>query len=269
MMMKYKVEGSGEPLVLVPGGLTGCISWEPYVQRLSPTREVVRVQLLGVQLGREDRPLPPDYSFATESEGLKAALDEIVPGRAVDIAAWSFGAASALFFALDNPERIRTLTLIEPPAFWVLNEPPRDPGFEELRRSSERTRKDVSTDELENFVHVVGITPSNIDPRQLPQWPLWLKYRKSLRANFAPFTTKGDRSKIDAFQPPVLLVKGTGSAPFLHAVIDELHKRLPNSEVVEYPAGHAPHLVSMDRFLNKMLSFQAEKARVAEKISTD
>jgi pimeloyl-ACP methyl ester carboxylesterase len=265
MKMKYKIEGSGEPLVLVPGGLTGCISWEPYAQRLSPTRKVVRVQLMSVQLGLENKPLPDGYSLKTESEALKAALDEAVPDQALDIAAWSFGAASTLLYAFDNPQRVRTLTLIEPPAFWVLDGSPRFPGFEELKQSSEETRENVSEDELVRFVHLVGITPPNIDPRSVPQWPTWMKYRRSLRANFAPFISTGDRAMVDAFQPPVLLVKGTGSAPFLHAVIDALHERLPNNEVVEYPAGHAPHLVSMDRFLPKMLSFQ-EKGKISEPI---
>jgi pimeloyl-ACP methyl ester carboxylesterase len=90
-----------------------------------------------------------------------------------------------------------------------------------------------------------------------------MKYRRSLRINEVPFTFRDDPMKLDYFQPPVLLVKGTGSASFLHAVIDVLHQRLPNNEVVEYPAGHAPHIVSMDRFLDKMRSFQAEKGPMA------
>jgi pimeloyl-ACP methyl ester carboxylesterase len=66
---------------------------------------------------------------------------------------------------------------------------------------------------------------------------------------------RDDPNKLDDFRPPVLLVKGTGSTPSLHAVIHELHHRLPNNEVVEYPAGHAPHLISIDLFLEKMTSF--------------
>jgi pimeloyl-ACP methyl ester carboxylesterase len=90
-----------------------------------------------------------------------------------------------------------------------------------------------------------------------------MRYRRSLRANTVPFEFRDDPGRLDDFQPPVLLVKGTGSAPFFHAVIDALGRRLPDSETVEYPAGHAPHIVSMDRFLDKMTSFQALKGRVA------
>jgi pimeloyl-ACP methyl ester carboxylesterase len=122
----------------------------------------------------------------------------------------------------------------------------------------------VSEEQLEEFVRLVGISPPGVDPKGMPQWPLWMKYRRSLRGNFAPFVTRDDPERLDGFRAPVLLVKGTGSAPFLHAVIDVLGRRLPDNEVVEYPAGHAPHIVSMDRFMEKLASFQAQKGRIEQ-----
>ncbi len=264
MKMLYRAEGDGEPIVLVPGGLTGCVSWEPHARRLAAERKVVRVQLLTVEYGLKDRPLPPGYTFRTESEALANTLDYLFGADPVDIAAWSFGAATALSYALDNPERVRTLTLIEPPAFWVLDQEYHDQGLDELERSSRETRGDVSEEQMADFVHLVGIIPPDVDPRSLPQWPLWVKYRRSLRGNIAPFVTRDDPSRLERIRSPVLLVKGTGSAPFLHAVIDRLASRLPDSEVIEYPAGHAPHIVSMDRFMEKMASFQAQWARRTE-----
>jgi len=93
MKLQSRVEGEGEPIVLVPGGLTGCISWEPHAKRLTATRKVIRVQLLNVEYGLENRPLPPGYSLRTEAGALKATLDEAVPNGPLDIVAWSFGAA--------------------------------------------------------------------------------------------------------------------------------------------------------------------------------
>ena len=37
MKMQAEVTGNGEPLVLVPGGLTGWLGWEAHAQRLSAT----------------------------------------------------------------------------------------------------------------------------------------------------------------------------------------------------------------------------------------
>jgi len=66
----------------------------------------------------------------------------------------------------------------------------------------------------------------------------------------------GDESILRNFKRPVLLMKGTGSAKFLHQILDSLAKELPDSQVVEMPSGHAPHIVSMGRFLEKLSSFQ-------------
>src|SRR3990170_1673622 len=112
MKMQPEVTGQGEPLVLVPGGLTGWLSWEPHAQRLSSSRKVVRVQLLNVQFGLENRPLPPDYSVRTESEALATTLDDLGLQSPVDFVAWSYGGLVALDYALGHANRIRSLTLI-------------------------------------------------------------------------------------------------------------------------------------------------------------
>jgi hypothetical protein len=43
-VLQYDVKGEGEPLVLVPGGLTGWLSWIPHAERLAATRKTIRVQ---------------------------------------------------------------------------------------------------------------------------------------------------------------------------------------------------------------------------------
>lgn len=171
-VMQWKVTGQGSPIVLVPGGLTGWLSWEPHVERLSPSRRVVQVQLLSVQWGPEDRPLPRDYSVKTESRALAASLDEAGLQGAIDMAAWSFGAMVTLDFALDNPHRVRTLTLIEPPAFWVLRAAgPLDAETQRSIATLESLRGDVSEKQLEEFLNSVGLAPSAQPLRQLPSGP--------------------------------------------------------------------------------------------------
>jgi len=68
---------------------------------------------------------------------------------------------------------------------------------------------------------------------------------------------RNDPLRLRQFQRPTLLVKGTASAKFLHQIIDALAAKLSSAEVVEMPVGHAPQIVSMDRFLATLASFQA------------
>lgn len=44
--MKSQITGSGDPVVLVPDGLTGWLSWEPHAEQLSKGYRVIRPQLL-------------------------------------------------------------------------------------------------------------------------------------------------------------------------------------------------------------------------------
>jgi hypothetical protein len=53
-----------------------------------------------------------------------------------------------------------------------------------------------------------------------------------------------------------LQVKVTGSALYLHKIIDGLYSNLANAQVIELPDGHAPHLVSREKFLLELQYFQ-------------
>ncbi len=258
MKMQVKTSGQGPPLVLVPGGLTGWLSLEPHTERLSGTRKVVNVQLLNVEYGFRNQELPPDYSVKVESWALGVTLDEIGISHSLDFVAWSYGALITLDYALDNPERIRSLTLIEPPAFWLLHA---------LGEVNEETRKiedflrslqgDITEDKLEQFLCTVGLCPPEQSARQLPQWPLCVQYRQSLRSDAAILKHEDDPQRLRAFQKPVLLVQGTGSGSLNHQITGLLAKLLPKAKVIELPGGHAAPIVSMDQFLDEMNKFQA------------
>ncbi len=259
VQMQAEVTGEDAPLVLIPGGLTGWLSWEPHTQRLSSTRKVIRMQLISVEYGLVNRKLPSDYSLKTESMALEATLNGLGLTAPADLASWSYGAAITLDYALDHPGQVRTLTLIEPPALWVLGtQKPSGQEYESLLALSENIHGDVSESQLEQFVRAVGLCPPGKEPRELPQWQVWMLYRRSLLNTSAPFRHRDNPARLRAFQRPVLLVKGTGSAKFLHQIIDALAVQLPHAQVVEMPAGHAPHIVSMDRFLEQMAEFQAD-----------
>lgn len=250
-----EVTGAGRPLVLIPGGLTGWISWVPIAERLAATRTVVRVQLLNVQRGLDGQALGADYSLETEKAALGNTLEALELTPPVDLAAWSYGGGVALAFALDSPQWVRTLTLVEPEAQWAL--PALDAEAARTRAQELRlSRTDITEDDLEGFLLASGLVPPGTSPRVLPQWPVWSRHRQSLRAVPSGWEYAGGRERLPGLECPTLLVKGTGSAPLQHRVVDELAQRLPNAEVAEWPGGHAPHLVSTDAFLERMRSLQ-------------
>lgn len=257
-MLRVKEDGEGYPIILLPGGLTGWKSWEPFVDEFTALqRKVVSVQLLSVEYGLENRELPSDYSVKSESNALTAALDLYGYKSPIDLVAWSFGAFVSLDFALGHPERIRTLTLIEPPAVWVLgNREKLDAQTQKTLNFLKSLQGDINDDMLAGFLTEVGLVKPGQSPQELPQWKQWLPYKLSLRNSPAVVNHKDDLNSLGNLMAPVLLVKGKGSAPFLHKIIDTLASYLPNSEIIELPEGHAPHIVSREKFMVALGKFQ-------------
>ena len=254
--MKFEAAGAGGPVILVPGGLTGWLSWKPHAEQLSSRYCVVRVQLLSIDLGLRNKAIPFNYSVDFETNALQRTLDQIGISKA-DFVAWSYGAEITLNFALDNPERIRTLTLIEPPAIWVLRS--QGPLSEELLKQQKEIQslgpRDISESQLVWFSHFAGFVPEGTDPRKLPQWPLWFQHRQSLRTGDVVFRHQDSIKRVRNFKPPVLLFKGEGSAGFLHQIIDVLGEEFPNAQTEMLPGGHAPQLVSMEQFMKILTKF--------------
>lgn len=254
--MNSEVTGNGDPLVLVPGGLTGWLSWQPFVPLLDKDRKVARLQLLNVDYGLQNKPLPQNYSLSFESRALANTIDQLGIVKA-DFVAWSYGAAITLDFALDHPEFVRSLTLIEPPAIWVL----RRKGI--LTKELDEDQKQMQTldfdniteDQLAWFTHFAGFVPASVDPKTVPQWPVWLKHRQSLRDNIVVFTHTDSLKRIQDFRKPVLLVTGEGTSLFLAEIIKALNEELPDARVAKFPGGHAPHIVAQNDFLARLRDF--------------
>jgi pimeloyl-ACP methyl ester carboxylesterase len=261
LRMQVERTGSGEPLVLIGGGVTGSASWTPHAERLAPTREVARLQLLSVQYGLEGRPLPDGYSIRMESQALAAALADLGWTGPLDFAAWSYGGAVTLDFALNHPERIRTLTIIEPPALWVLPGHGRDlRDVQALEALLPEVTDEVTVETLERFLRTAALVPPGVSAESMPQWASWVRHRRSLRNGDAVFRHDDDLARLRAFDPPVLLVTGEGTSPFLRAVHDTLAETLPNASTLELPGAHAPHLVAMDEFLTRLAELHASSA---------
>jgi len=254
--MKSEVAGTGDTVVLVPGGLTGWLSWEPHAKQLSENYRVVRVQLLSVDLGLRNEPLPTNYSVDYETEALTQRInqDKITQAHFV---AWSYGAEIAMNFALNNPDRVRTLTLIEPPAIWVLRSrgPLPKQLLEERKAIQSLGRGEVSESQLQWFTHFAGLVPPTVDPKSLPQWPVWVKHRQSLRTGDVVYRHEDSIQRVRSFGKPVLLFKGEGSSEFLHQIIDVLGSEFPHVQVEMLPGGHAPQLASMSEFMKILTSF--------------
>lgn len=117
IMIKRGVqEGSGNVIVMLPGG-TGDISvWANTASQLSKNYRVLRLENLNVQFAIDSIMLSSDYSIMTEREAIGRTLDSFHVVTPIILVGHSFGALIALDFAIHHPDRVRAIILLEPPA---------------------------------------------------------------------------------------------------------------------------------------------------------
>lgn len=178
-VLEHDTVGEGEPpLVLLPGGLTGWQSWLPLVPALSADRRVVRVQPICNSEGLAGRPGTPDYNADVERESLALTLDTAGVAE-MHLVGWSNGGRMALDFALAHPARVRTLTMIEPAAYWlVADEDESAASFHEYLVGL--AGRELSDEDLCEFLVRAGLGPEGTDFKALPQWDFWSSCRQAL-----------------------------------------------------------------------------------------
>ncbi len=262
--MPYQLHGpeSDTPITLVPGGLSGWYSWKPHAEILSKDRRVIRVQLLNMDAAERDQSPGDNYSLRSESDALKNTLDSLKVGQ-VHLAGWSHGGEVSLDFALNNPEKIKSLTLIEPAAYWI----PRTLGGTEAFEADERAlfellhgiHDPVTEVDLIGFLYWNEIVPLGSDPRSFPQWPVWNQLKRALLTVHTVPEHTDDPTRLKRLSDtPILLVKGRDSKGANAAIVDTLAKAFdPPKELLILPDTHACHIIAKDQFIAAFTDFMS------------
>ena len=260
-VMEVTEQGRGRPLVMVGGILTGAAGLEQLAGQLEAERRIVRLQNLNVAAGAAGEPLPSRYGVRLESCALLAALDRAGITTPVDLVGYSYGGLIALDFALQHPERVRTLSVIEPPARWLLSNDELD-GADQVRfRDAARaTAVRIPDDaQLASFICVVFGCGGGGDEleraRQLPLWPSAVRHRASLTAAAAVVEYRRQPDELSRLQIPILYVSGAGTSEF-HARINRAFSRhAPHARTIELPGGHAAPNVSAPELAEAIRNF--------------
>jgi pimeloyl-ACP methyl ester carboxylesterase len=119
--LHYFQNGSGVPVVLIHGGLGDYREWSAQIEPFSQHYRVLDYsRRYNYPNDNSER---PDHSAIVEAADLAALLDALKLEH-VHLVGYSYGALTALFFATQHPERLRTLTLAEPAIMkWLMEIP--------------------------------------------------------------------------------------------------------------------------------------------------
>ena len=105
LSLYFEIHGSGEPLVMLHGGIGATEMLGPNLEELARTRQVIVPHMQGHGLTKDiDRP----YDYSQFADDLAALLDHLGIGRA-DVMGYSLGAGIAIRLAIQHPERVRKM----------------------------------------------------------------------------------------------------------------------------------------------------------------
>ena len=108
----HEIYGSGEPMVLIHGGLTTIGEMQSWIRPLAKSRQVIAVEMQGHgHTADTDRPM----SWDQMADDVAALLDELKIPTA-DLVGHSFGGASAIRAAIRHPDKVRRLVVVSAPA---------------------------------------------------------------------------------------------------------------------------------------------------------
>ncbi len=106
-VLGHAVQGEGEPLLLLNGGMMSFSAWGEVAAGLATRRRLVLCDFRGQLLS----PGPPPSDFTLHAWDLVQLLDHLALPR-VDVVGTSFGAEAGIVLASRYPSRVRSLALV-------------------------------------------------------------------------------------------------------------------------------------------------------------
>ena len=219
--------GVGERVVLVHGSVfDGAVTWARQLSLAERFRLVIpdrRGYGLSPDADRED--------FEVDAIDIAELL-----GEGAHLVGHSYGGLIALLAAARRPAAVRSLVVVEPPAFAVARGDPAVEAFlEQARGWAERVPSSSPEEMLAAFLTLVGVDPSRL-PKPLS--PSLIRGARMLANERPPDEAVIPFESLSAASFPKLVVSGAHSAA-LDAVCDVLERRLPAERVVIPGRGHA------------------------------
>lgn len=127
----YRTWGGGRPVVFLHSGGGSGAQWEKMAALLSPRCSMIAPDLLGCG-DTGSWPVAGELTHDLQAE-LVASMIDATAAQPVDIVGHSYGGATAVRLAVNQPQRVRSLVLIEPILNNLLKEAG-DPLFEASER---------------------------------------------------------------------------------------------------------------------------------------
>jgi len=244
LRIHYSIEGAGPTLILLHGVMASLHTWDGWVEQLSSSFRIIRIDLPG--FGLSDHLTNPDHYSPDYSIALFDKMREAFGLERFYIAGNSLGGFLGWYYAVHHPDRVEKLILVDPIAYPQALPPIMSfvslPGIGEIARFvSPRIL-------IEQNVRQVYGDPRAITKATVDRYYELLMRGKNRLAMVETFrrikqlsTDQVISTLVRKVRAPTLLMWGGKDRWVPPALIANWQRDIPHLELKVYPtAGHIP-----------------------------
>ncbi len=251
MQLNYKVAGEGQPLIILHGFLGSLDNWQSLAKELSVNYKVYIIDLRNH--GKSEHADHHNYMLM-ENDLLEFMNEQNI--SSAHILGHSMGGKAAMFFAIQNPERVDKLIVVDiGPKYYPQHHQTILSALTAVDLMEISSRQEVEN-QLMTQLNDVGIV----------QWLMKNLKRESgesfsWKFNLSGLTKEveniGEALREDAyFSNPVLFIRGGKSPYILDEDLELITQVFPFAKLATIPkAGHWVHAEQPEEFLAVVLSF--------------
>ena len=267
VQMHYLEQGDGEPVILLHGGQGDYRAWQPQMTALTPQYRVIAYSRR-YHYPNQNPLTSTNHSALVDGDDLAAFIATLKLGR-VHLVGTSYGAFTALAFALKHPELVRSLVLAEPPIHqWVTNTARgallhrqlMDTVYEPARKAfAARDDEAAMRIFIDRFDGDGAFERLPTERRKVVMENA--RFFKALTASSNPFPSL-PKDEVRRLRMPLLIVRGAATDELHTLVTEELGRLRPEARLVIIPeAGHGSPRQNAPAFNTAVLEFLRQQRR--------
>lgn len=237
MLLHFQRQGQGEPLVILHGLFGTLENWGAQIKALSE-----RFDVIAADLRNHGRSAHSDkMNYRVMSNDLLELLDQLQLER-INLMGHSMGGKAAMQFALDHPERVQRLIVVDiAPVRYPPNHNDVIAGLKriDLTRLKSRSEADHTLSQYVDSAATRAFLLKNLYRNEHKQFA-WRMNLPVLEQQYAEIAAAPQG---DAFAGPVLFIKG-GDSNYLQPEHQQpIQQLFPNAGFkIIAGAGHLPHV---------------------------
>ena len=252
----YIEGGQGETVILLHGGTGDYRSWASHWDAFKREFHVISYSRR-FHYPNNNPKVPKNYSALDEADDLAALIEELKLGR-VHLVGSSYGAYTALAFALEHPKLVRSMVLAEPPIHsWMKGTPEYNQFMEFWDQTADAFRRGDQEKAMKLFA--TGLFgPKYLDQQTPATTAAMMENARALgvlAASNNPFPNLS-KEKVAKLEIPTIVLTGGNTIKIHRAVDDELARIMSYTKHFIVPnAGHAIARDNPEQYRTTVLTF--------------